>query len=114
MMDNINFKPFEFTVFGMSSILEIDMKGKHESGINSVRVLKRKSENLYLPFATISQDMPHVELEEGEFVVNNWNVYAEILDFLLEDLKYFMDTEKRVVSKYGESPIWKINGINII
>lgn len=113
-MNNINFKPFEFTVFGIVSILEIDTNHKHEGGRNSVRVLKKKGENIYLPFATISQDMPHVELEDGEFVVNNWNVYDEILDFLLEELKYFKDTEKRVVSKYGESPIWKINDMNII
>jgi hypothetical protein len=114
IMYNINFKPFEFTIFGMSSILEIDMKGTHESGINSVRVLKRKAENIYLPFATISQDMPHIKLEDGEFVVNNWDVYSEILNFLLDDLKYFNDTEKIVESKYGESPIWKINDKHII
>lgn len=108
-MEKIKFEPFEFEVFGINSLLEIDMNEKHESGRTLIKFVKKVGSKGYLPFATISQDIPDVELAEGEFIVNNWNVYCELLDFLMENTNYFIDTQKRVPSKYEESPIWKIN-----
>ena len=102
---NIN---FEFNAFGINFLLEIELKRSAENGRAELVVMKKIKDKSF-PFATISQDMPEVEIGQDEFVVNNWDVYKELNDYLIQETEYFINTGRKVNSKYGESPIWKIN-----
>ncbi len=101
-------KPFKFNFEGLECDLEFDLSKCYEDGSRIVRVKKRKNEKIAFPFATLSQHIPGVELEEDEFVLNNWDMYIKLVNFLLDETDYFHVTEKTVATSYGESPIWKL------
>ena len=107
-MNKIESKIFEFTVFEIFSKLQIRVIKNEENKIDEVKIIKIREDGRYLPFVTISQENFFDEIEEMEFVVNNWQTYEELLDFVIQDGTFFIDTGKRVASKYGTSPIWKI------
>lgn len=99
---------FEFNAFGIKFMLEIVVKRNGENKRAELIVTKKIKDKSFT-FATISQDIPEVEVGYDEFVVNNWDVYKELIDYLIEETDYFINTGEKVKSKYGESPIWKIN-----
>ena len=101
-------KPFKFDFEGLECDLEFDLSKCYEDGSTIVRIKKRKNEKIAFPFATLSQYIPDVELEENEFILNDWDLYVKLIDFLADETDYFTVTDKVVKTTSREIPIWKL------
>ncbi|WP_320047003.1 hypothetical protein [uncultured Ilyobacter sp.] len=101
-------KPFKFNFQGLECNLEIDISGCYEDGSKKVLIKKRKDELRSFPFATISQYAPGIQLEEDEFVLYHWEMYDELIRYLLEKTNYFENTHKVVETELGISPVLRI------
>lgn len=101
-------KPFRFNFQGLECKLEIDVSKNYENGNRKV-MIKKKKENLgSFLFATISQYIPGIELEEDEFVLYYWEMYDELIQYLLKETDYFENTYKVVETEFGLSPVLKL------
>jgi len=66
------------------------------------------------PYATISTNISHANLEEDEFCVQTWNLSDELLNALLE-----LDLFEKVENKTAESgfvtaPIWRVTDTSLL
>ena len=59
------------------------------------------------PYATLTTNMIHESLEDGEFFVKDWTENEEIAAHILEFAGLFEDTGKTVPSGHVEVPIWR-------
>lgn len=101
-------KSFDFNYQGLECRLEFNLEKKYKNGKPIIRILKRKSEKIAFPFATLSADLEGLDLKEDEFVLNNNPLYEELINHLINEKKYFEETGKKVCGEHGETPICKI------
>ena len=61
------------------------------------------------PWATLTVNLPDVELDEGEFFVKAWSENKDTARALMEQTDLFVDTFKTVPTGFVEAEVWKFN-----
>lgn len=59
------------------------------------------------PFAVLTINLPHTELQDDEFIVKTWAENEDIVD-CIRKLDIFEETSKRVKTGFCVAEIWKL------